>query len=66
MPQKLDLVEEVVGEVMRAVVHAQGQPATGIGAGGPELSQQALCDRLQSGKAVASLERMDAHTEASK
>ncbi len=57
---ELDLVEEVVGGVLRAVVHAQGEAAPGAGAGGAELGQQALADRLKRGKAVADLDRMDA------
>lgn len=57
---ELHLVEEIVGGVLRAVVHAQSQPAPGIGADGAELGQQALDDRLQGGEAVADFDRMDA------
>ena len=34
---ELDLVEEVIGRVLRAVIHAQRQTTPGIGAGGAEF-----------------------------
>src|SRR5512134_786707 len=55
------LVEEVVGGVLRAVVHAQRQAASGVGAGGAELGPQPLGNRLQGGKTVADLDRVHAH-----
>jgi hypothetical protein len=45
---------------LRTVVHAQTQPASGIGAGGAKLCLEALGDRLQGREAVADLDRMDA------
>ena len=57
---ELDLVEEVVGGVLRAIVHAQGQAASGIGAGGAELCLETLGNWLQGREAVADLGGMDA------
>ena len=59
-PPELDLVEEVVGRVLRAVIHTQRQAPTDIGTRAAEFAQQCLCDRLQSGEPVARLDRMDA------
>ena len=39
---ELNLVEEVVGRVLRAVVYAQRQAASGIGAGGAEFVLEPL------------------------
>lgn len=51
-----DLVEEVVGRVLRAVIHAQRQAEAGIGAGGAELGLEPLSNRLQRREAVAGLD----------
>ncbi len=59
---ELGRVEEIVGGVLRTVVHAQCQPAPGIGAGGAKIAVQALGDWLQGGEALANLDRMDADT----
>lgn len=56
-PPELDLIEEVVGGVLRPVIHAQGQPASGLCADSTEFLEHALCDRLQGGKAVSDLDR---------
>src|SRR5882757_5056624 len=55
-----DLVEEVIGPVLRTMIHAQRQAPTDIGTRAAEFAQQCLCDRLQSGEPVARLDRMDA------
>jgi hypothetical protein len=60
---ELDRVEEVIGGVLRAVVHTQNQPTSGIGAGGAKLCLEALGDRLQGREAVADLDRMDANAK---
>jgi hypothetical protein len=60
---ELDRVEEIIGGVLRAVVHAQNQPASGIGAGGAKLCLETLGDRLQGREAVADLDRMDANAK---
>jgi len=53
---ELDRVEEIIGGVLHAVVHAQNQLASGIGAGGAKLCLEALGDRLQGREAVADLD----------
>src|SRR6478736_1750911 len=55
-----DLVEEVIGRVLRTVIHAQRQAPTNLGTRAAEFTQQSLCDRLQGGEPVARLDRMDA------
>src|SRR5574337_981646 len=57
---ELDLVEEVIGRVLRAVIHAQGEAAPGIGAGGAEFGLESLGNRLQGRETVAGFDRMDA------
>ena len=59
---ELDLVEEVVSGVLRAVVHAQRQAPAGIGAGGAEFALESLCNWLQGREAVTGLDGMDADT----
>lgn len=59
-PPELDLLEEIVGSVLRAMIHAQFQALAGIDAGGAELGLQSLSDRLQGREAVADLHGMDA------
>src|ERR1700693_5191815 len=58
-----DLVEEVIGRVLRTVIHAQRQAPTNLGTRAAEFTQQSLCDRLQGGEPVARLDRMDANAE---
>lgn len=53
-----DLVEEVIGGVLGAMVHAQGQPSTGVRGGTPEIGLQAHGDGLQGRKATADLDHM--------
>src|ERR1700694_1759507 len=63
-----DLVEEVIGRVLRTVIHAQRQAPTNLGTRAAEFTQQSLCDCtqqslcdwLQGGEPVARLDRMDA------
>lgn len=55
-----DLIQEVIGRVLRTVIHAQRQAATDLGTRAAEFAQQSLCDRLQGGEPVARLDRMDA------
>ena len=43
---ELDLVEEVVSGILRAVVHAQGQSASRVGAGSAKHRLEALRNRL--------------------
>lgn len=59
---EFDLVEEVVRRVLRPVIHSQCKSASGIGAGRAEFGLQALCNRLQGGKAIARLHHVDADT----
>src|SRR5713101_4055550 len=54
-----DLVQEVIGRVLRTVIHAQRQAPTNLGTRAAEFAQQSLCDRLQGGEPVARLDRMD-------
>src|ERR1700738_3374600 len=64
-----DLVEEVIGRVLRTVIHAQRQAPTNLGTRAAEFTQQSLCDCtqqslcdwLQGGEPVARLDRMDAN-----
>src|SRR5665647_2911995 len=49
------LVAEVLGDVLGAVVHAQGEPASGVRREAAELCEQPLRDGLQSGEAIAAL-----------
>src|SRR5665647_2193633 len=49
------LVAEVLGDVLGAVVHAQGEPASGVRREAAEVPGEALRDRLQGGEAVAPL-----------
>src|SRR5450756_283515 len=60
-PPEAHLVAEVLGDVLRAVVHAQGEPAPGVRRDAAELREQALRDRLQGGEAVAPLADVAAH-----
>ena len=57
---ELDLVEEIVGGVLRTVVHAQSQSASRVGAGGAKHRLESLRNRLQGGKAIAGLHGMNA------
>jgi hypothetical protein len=57
---ELDLVEEVVSGMLRAVVHAQGQSASRVGAGGAKHRLEALRNRLQGCKAITGLHGMNA------
>jgi hypothetical protein len=41
-----DLIEKVVGGILRGVIHAQWQAATSIGTGGTEFGLQPLSNRL--------------------
>src|ERR1700754_3151566 len=59
-----DLVEEVVGGVLRAVIHSQRQTPTGLGPCAAEFAQQSLCDWLQGGEPVSGLDRVDADAAA--
>ena len=61
-----DLVEKVIGGVLRAVIHAQGEAASGASAGGAEFVVQTLGNRLQGGETVAGLDGMEATQQASK
>src|SRR5450756_1835498 len=54
-PPEAHLVAEVLGDVLRAVVHAQGEPAPGVRRDAAEVLGEALRDRLQGGEAVAPL-----------
>src|ERR1700686_889592 len=54
-----DLVEEVIGRVLRTVIHAQRQAPTNLGTRAAQFTPQSLCDRLQGGEPVARLDRMD-------
>ena len=49
---ELDLVEEVIGGILRAVVHAQSQPASRAGAGIAKHRFESLSNRLQGGKEI--------------
>jgi len=50
-----DLVEEVVGQVLRAVVHAQRDAASDVAADGPEDILDGHADRLERVETVADL-----------
>src|SRR5450756_2852214 len=47
------LVAEVLGDVLRAVVHAQGEPPASVRREAAEVLGEALRHRLQGGEAVA-------------
>jgi hypothetical protein len=44
--EKADLIEKVVGGILRGVIHAPRQAATSIGTGGTEFGLQPLSNRL--------------------
>src|ERR1700694_2588311 len=56
-----DLVEGVIGRVLRTLIHAPRQAPHHLGPRAAEFTQQSLCDRLQGGEPVARLDRMDAN-----
>src|SRR6202158_2506544 len=54
-----DLVEEVIGRVLRTVIHAQRQAPTNLGTRAAEFTQPHLCDPLAGGAPAAPLDRPD-------
>jgi len=54
-PPEAHLVAEVLGDVLRAVVHAQGESAPDVRRHAAELREQPLRDRLQRGEAITAL-----------
>src|SRR5450756_1990378 len=54
-PPEAHLVAEVLGDVLRAVVHAKGESAPDVRRDAAELREQPLRHRLQRGEAVAAL-----------
>ncbi|WP_144329501.1 hypothetical protein, partial [Tepidimonas charontis] len=60
IPQNAILFQEVVGSVLRTVVHAQHKPLAGVGTGGAELGLEPLGNRLQGSETIADLDGMDA------
>jgi hypothetical protein len=54
-------VAEVLGDVLGAVVHAQGESPAGVRRDAAEVPGEALRDRLQGGEAVAALADVAAH-----
>jgi hypothetical protein len=59
---ELDLFQEVVSRVLRAMIHAQLESLAGVGVGCAELGLKPLGNRLQSCKPIADLSDMDADT----
>ena len=57
-----DLVKEVIGRVLRPVIHAQRQAASGLSARGTEFDLKPLSNRLQGREAAPGLHGMDADT----
>src|SRR5664279_2815347 len=57
---ELELIDKVVGRILRPVIHAQRQATPGRGAGGAKFGLESLGDRLQGGETVAGLDGMDA------
>src|SRR5450756_647513 len=54
-PPEAHLVTEVLGDVLRAVVHAKGESAPDVRGDAAELREQPLRDRLQRSEAVTAL-----------
>ncbi len=59
---ELNLIDEVVCGVLRAVVRAQAQAASRLGACRAEFSLESLGNRLQGSEAIAGFGSMDADT----
>src|ERR1035438_2548667 len=57
---ELDLIEEVVSGILRAVVYTQCQSASCVGAGSAKHHLESLCNRLQGRKAITGLHSMNA------
>lgn len=58
---EFDLVEEVIGHVLGAMIKPQGEPPCHVGTRRAEVAGQHLGDGFQGGEAVADLRVMPAH-----
>src|SRR3990172_8989270 len=60
-PPELHLVQEVVRHVLRAMIHAQRQPAARLGMHATKVARESLSDRLECREPIADFGDVPAH-----